>query len=337
MKILHVILDDNVKKYLTHIQSLEKNAPQTAEHVVVTDRQVDIDMKVHLLKPKKWNIFSIRNKFLHILYTEMPDMVHVHGGWSYAQYQCLKMSANRGFITYYSPYGEISSKTIKTNLWKEKIWKCIWYQRPMVRCADHVFSHSKKETEFLKLFGGKKHIFQLDEAEKTKQIHTRYREDYETKAVKEIDLRTMASVHRQLHAVLNGLPAPEIELTPRWQQQYEIFCRRHGLSEIITNNQVPRYTEEDSVNIIVSLIKELKMNLERGKATFGDVFSLCTIMQNNEYDEDEVCKQLHNSSLYNFTRRIVQIGDELCGIEPGYLPVLALNDESTIDLKKDFI
>lgn len=340
MKILHVILDDTVKKNLVYVMSLTNTISPFSENHLLTDRHVNIpNAEIIPLKYAHWNPLSIRNVFLKSLYTLMPDIVHIHGCWNYANYQCLKMASNRGFVTFFSPYGGITMKNIKENFWKEKVWKLLWYQRPMIKAASEIIIQKKKEENVLNMLGRNEGITLLqpnddDEKEYGMQLLELYKKAHFERIKNEVSMQTLAALHNQLHDLLHSRPMAEVHLSKREQEQYNVFCEAQELKDVVTKPyQIPRYNDGDACGVIYKMIGQLKKDLNKGKATFNDIFQLTATMQNNDYDEDQLVSGLEKNGTLLFTRRLIEIADELCGIDIGFMPCLPLDDEETTNIK----
>lgn len=340
MKILHVILDSSVKRHLVHVTSLTDATSPFVENHLVTNKHVNIpNAEVLQIHKSDWNIFSIRNTFLKQLYALMPDIVHVHGCWNYATYQCLNMARNRGFITFFTPYGEMSMKEIKTEFWKKKVWKLLWYQRPMLKRASFIIVQTQKEGDTLFTLGRSTDMDIVPTKatpsdDFAAHITALYKQCCDAQRTKEVSMQTLKAIHLQLHELLHSHSLPKLELSSREKQQYDLFCTQQELTSTLTDEyQIPRYSDGDAISEIYAMVKKLKSSMGKKKATFNDVFQLTATIQNNDYDEDKLMQGLQKDGLSNFLRRIVQIADELCGIEPGFMPCLPLNDEKTLEMK----
>lgn len=330
MKILHVIFDDAVKKDLVHVIELTDALSPHAENHLITNKHVSVpNAEVFQLDLFKWDILSIRNKFLSCLYSLMPDIVHVHGAWNYRSYQCLKMSHNRGFQTFFSPYGGITRENIKADFWKKYLWKLLWYQTHMVRCADYIVIESEQERRMINALGRTQNVI-LDSS----QMMVLYKQAVNTKDITEVSVKTLFTIHNQLNELIHSKPLPELNLCSFEKKQYDVFCKQQNLTQTLNGTYItPIFSEDDARTEINKMVRLLKQNISKRKGTFNDVFQIATIMQNNDYNEDKLLQELNNEHLLNFARRIIHIADELCGIEMGFMPCLPLNDEKTTSIK----
>ena len=339
MKILHVILDDKVKKNLVYVMNLTNDIAQQTENHLTTDKHVNIpNAEIIPLEYSRWNILKIRNAFLKILYTLMPDIVHVHGCWNYANYLTLKMAKDRGFVTFFSTYGEITMKDIKTHFWKKRLWQLIWYQRHMIKIATQVILQNKKEENVIGMLGRNDNFniipHTAENGGNSKQILELYQQAHSDAVRSDISMQTLAAIHDQLNDLLNLRPMREVRLSHREQEQYSIFCETHNLTDTVKESySIPRYNDGDACGVIYKMIIQLKKDIQKEKATFNDIFQLAATIQKNDYDEDQLMSGLEKSGNVLFTRRILNIADELCSIDVGFMPCLPLKDEETTNLK----
>lgn len=338
MKILHIILGKTVKKDLVNLIGVTDQIAQETENIVITDKHIDIpNAEVIQIHYNDMNPFAIRNLFLKHLYTIMPDIIHVHGSWSYSEYQCLKMASNRGFVTFYSPYYEFTMKSIKKNFWKEKLWKLLWYQRPLLKKADFVIVYRQKEVNLFNTLGRSQNVILLPE-NSSEELIKLYTQAHEEKISSEVSIQTLAALYQQLHELLHSRPMPFVKLSKREQEQYDLFCETQGLNSTVkTIYEVPRYSDDDACGVIYKAIKKLKNDVAKKKADFNDIFQLVATIQNNDYDEDKLVASLKREGMYNFTCRIIQIADELCGVDEGFMPCLPLNDMKTLSIKLQLV
>lgn len=334
MKILHILIGDTVKQNLIHLLDLTDRIAAETENLVMTDKHINVpaaDVKQVCLK--RWNPIYNRNIFLQLLYAEMPDVVHVHGSWCHANSRCLKWAHQRGFVTFYSPHGGLMMKEIKHKLWKEKVWKLLRYQLYTLHNADYVTASTSKEVEHMGTLGRHSNIKMADE-----NIVELYNKAKTHKIVNEVSMKTLCVLHQQLHGLLHSQPLTHVRMTSREQVQYNMFCTKHHLTETVNSNyQLPTYDEDEACGVIYKMIKKLKTDIANKTATINDVFQLIATINNNDYDEDQLVRSLKREKLYYFTCRIIQIGDELCGIEKGFMPCMPLNDKITVKLKLQII
>ena len=54
------------------------------------------------------NLLSLQKRFLRLLYDLMPDIVHIHGSYSYLSSRILRWSVQRNFPVVFTPNGGMS-------------------------------------------------------------------------------------------------------------------------------------------------------------------------------------------------------------------------------------
>ena len=107
---------------------------------------------------KPYNIFTIQRRFLQVLYTYMPDIVHIHGAWSYLSYKVIKWCLIRDFLIAYSPHGQLNSNILNSNFWRHKLPRILYYQRAMARNSNAIIVEDTTEMEQLKKLGWNRRI-----------------------------------------------------------------------------------------------------------------------------------------------------------------------------------
>ena len=91
---------------------------------------------------------GLHKRFLQLLYTVMPHVVHVHGSYQYINSRIEKWSLERGFPVVFSPLGGMNPAFIDKE-YGMRTWKLIRYQKAMVRHADCVLTTDNEEAEYI--------------------------------------------------------------------------------------------------------------------------------------------------------------------------------------------
>ena len=166
MKVLHYIpLLDKARDYLGE---LADNAGGVSEHAVYistlwaertyqsSGRFVIYQM---LKKPHRYvNLIHLQNRFLQILYATMPDIVHIHGCWSYVTAKICLWAKKRNFKVVVSPHGQLGEKVIEDHFWSKRLPSILLYQRRAIKRADALWAGSEQEVKDLKRLGWNKRI-----------------------------------------------------------------------------------------------------------------------------------------------------------------------------------
>ncbi len=339
MKVLHIIFDNNLRSPVNSLKNITMLTSTTLTHRVITDQAVDLpEEQLISIALKQWNTISICNKFLNILFTEMPDIVHIHSCWNHNAAQCLRMAKRRGFVTFFSPYRDLQPTVMKIHFWTDKVWKWLWFQRKMLKQADYIFAQDEKEMMELYNLGRLQNIALINvlasrSEETTTKIVNTYISACEEKDARQLSIGLLRIIHKQLNLLIQGERPYSVTLPEHEQRQYNIFCHRQGLDKIMKEFCIKKYDSTEILDILLKSIKDFRRNLNRHKATFAEVFTIVAMMQNNDYDEDLLCGRLTKNKNMMFTRRIIAIADELCGVIPGFMPALPLKDATTEKMK----
>ena len=94
------------------------------------------------------NLLALQKRFLELLYNLMPDLIHVHGSYSFINSRIELWSLRRGFPVVFSPDGGMSTEYIEAE-YGMRTWKLLSYQRDMVRRASAVVAHNTQEQEYI--------------------------------------------------------------------------------------------------------------------------------------------------------------------------------------------
>ena len=94
------------------------------------------------------NLLALHKRFLKLLYGFMPDIIHVHGSYSFINSRIELWSLRRGFPVVFSPDGGMTADFIEAE-YGMRTWKLLTYQRDMVRRASAVVAHNKQEEEYI--------------------------------------------------------------------------------------------------------------------------------------------------------------------------------------------
>ena len=94
------------------------------------------------------NLLALQKKYLKLLYSLMPDIIHVHGSYHFINSRIALWSKKRGFPVIFSPYGGMNPATIEAQ-YGMRTWKILTYQKKMVTDASAVLVSDPKESEYL--------------------------------------------------------------------------------------------------------------------------------------------------------------------------------------------
>lgn len=135
---------------------------------------------------KPYNIYTLQRRFLSILYSFVPDIVHLHGAWSFITSKVHKWCLDRDFLTVYSPHGQLNGNVINTRFWS-KLPRILLYQKQMVKCTNAIMADDAREREQLKKLGWNRKIDIVSSETETDSGSKTYSELYQ----KVIDSNTL--------------------------------------------------------------------------------------------------------------------------------------------------
>jgi hypothetical protein len=303
----------------------------------------------------------------------MPDIVHVHGCWSYSAARILRLSKSRGFRTLLSPHGQLEPWIMKQNLFKEKIPKILAYQWKTVRSAFAIQVMGDIEYENIKSLKWNKRIVTVKNSlitsaitnkEMAEKMISLYRKILDTKVYCLMNVQTKESFYKLLHAGLTGERInnfPQIDYYS-WRQMM-IFANNEGISNMLLKgcalqpyaypeidvNAISTFCdkkseEQQNYNDITSIeeqiykkIKLIYKGIFRNHLSTKSLCELADIMRNNDYNEATLANMLRKGKILKFTGRIEQILNETTGLEEGFMPVTSVNDILTYKIKKIYI
>ena len=379
MKILHFVpsIDASLGITSKYISVLCSGTGQSAEVHIACGRSLDpikIDnATVHFIPCDNKSYYSTRASWLKLLYEIMPDIVHVHGCWSYSAARILRLSESRGFRTLLSPHGQLEPWIIKQNFFKEKIPKMLAYQWRTVKSAFAIQVMGDIEYENIKSLKWNKRIVTVKSSLITSAITDKkmaeemvslYRKILDTKVYCLMNVQTKESFYKLLHAGLTGERInkfPQIDYYS-WRQMM-IFANNEGILNMfqkgcalqpyaypeIDVNAIStfcdkRSEEQQHYNDITSIeeqiykkIKLLYKGVFRYHLSTKYLCELANMMRNNDYNEATLANMLRRGKMLKFTGRIEQILNEITGLEEGFMPVTSVNDILTYKIKKIYI
>jgi hypothetical protein len=379
MKILHFIpsIDTSLGLISKYISVLCSETGTSAEVHIACDKSpnpIKIEnATVHFIPCDKRHHYSMRASWLKLLYEIMPDIVHIHGCWSYSTTKALRLSKHRGFRTLLSPHGQLEPWIIKQNLFKEKIPKLLAYQWRTVNLAFAIQVMGDIEYENIKLLKWNKRIVTVKNSLITSTITDKrmaeemlslYRKILDTKVYHLMNVHTKDSFYKLLHAGLTGEyinDFPQIDYNG-WRQMM-IFANNEGILDMfqkgcalqsyaypeIDINTISTFCDkkdnkEQEIKNAVSIEEEIYRKI---KSLYKGIFHKCLptkhlceladMMRNNDYNEAILANMLRKGRMLKFTGRIEQILNEITGLEEGFMPVKSVNDVFTNKIKKIYI
>lgn len=99
-------------------------------------------------KSQPVNLLALQKRYLELLYSLMPQVVHVHGSYHFFNSRIALWSRKRGFPVVFSPYGGMNPDFIEAK-YGIRTWKMICYQKAMTREAAAILTSDPKESEHI--------------------------------------------------------------------------------------------------------------------------------------------------------------------------------------------
>ncbi|MBO4820737.1 MAG: glycosyltransferase [Prevotella sp.] len=99
-------------------------------------------------KNRPVNLLALQKRYLELLYSLMPQIVHVHGSYHFFNSRIALWSRKRGFPVVFSPYGGMNPNYIEAE-YGLRTWKMICYQKAMTRGASAILTSDPKESEYI--------------------------------------------------------------------------------------------------------------------------------------------------------------------------------------------
>jgi hypothetical protein len=377
MKVLHYIstIDTTAgitSKYMSALCSM--SGCHAEIHIVCASSPQPISINnttVHFIPKGNRNNVRLRSIWLKTLYDIMPDIIHVHGCWSYDLACVVCLSTKHGFRTVLSPQGGLEPWIFKQRLWKEKIPKTVFYQWGAVRKAFAIHVSGAIEYKNFKSLRWNKRIAivknslitsEIDDEKMASEMLNLYRKILDTDVFRLMDKTTHEVFSKILHAGISGKRSDMIlEIDEKGWRQLMIFSKTENIYNIFLKgcsvqqidlpdidvnkietfvtrkNGIDKYEMNASLTNeqnIVELVKKVRKETFRQEIKLATLCQLSLILRNTEYDEDLLRGALKAKGLIKFMGRIEQIQNELMGLEEGFMPVESVNDISTSRIKK---
>lgn len=187
MKVLHYIpLLDSARAYLTDLSNQTDANNSSATYIVTlwADRTYSSSGRFiiyqMLKKPHRFiNLVHLQNRFLQILYATMPDIVHIHGCWSYVTAKICLWAKNRNFKVVISPHGQLEKKVIEDHFWSKHFPQILLFQKRTIKRADALWAGTEQEAKGLRRLGWNKRIGQLSDIDDEVTLQTAYAAFYQ--------------------------------------------------------------------------------------------------------------------------------------------------------------
>lgn len=92
---------------------------------------------------------SLQKRFLHLVYDLMPDIIHIHGSYSFLASRIAKWAYCRNFPFVFTPNGGMSPEYID-KAYGQRTWRMLTYQKKMSHRASCIITSDTKEAELIR-------------------------------------------------------------------------------------------------------------------------------------------------------------------------------------------
>lgn len=359
---------------LHYIDKFDTTTKSESEFISVLCTGMDHGVESHIVtrtyKPDrsyeglKVHVISGKNTSLKILYDVMPDIVHVHGCWSYHTAAFLFTADRRGFYTVLSPLGGLQPWVIKKKFWKRILPKIIGYQYLAVHRAGVIHATGMMEQENIKHLHWNKKVEIVKNALVTHEttigqmctdMASIYQKMIDDHIGKEINISTQQAFYTLVKAGLSydiNVLRPGISVISETEKNnftllkhndwrfLSIFAQKEEMTQTVVRGMSVLDMENETgmqggttiipshknTDDIINCLHLLKKSIWKRRLKIKDFSDLYTILRYNDYDEDELYTKLKEHHLRKLLSRLEYILVEMTGIEEGFLPLSPKND-----------
>lgn len=345
MKILHLYSQDE---------------PLIAQHVQTLVAAGNADF-VHLTKP------DVNKEVL-------PDIIHVHGCWTYnVARQAMKAHGNGGRVVF-SPHGGLDPWIIRERRLTEKLAKSLLWQRRLAESAYVMVAHSTIEADNLNSLNWNPRVETIRDATVThsitpeamgRQTHEVYRKVMDSNTIALMDEDTCLAMtillkaaitgdRRWVASLLDSTPAGKALtsgslLTESWRKLL-IYAEHENFRDMIDQGAKTAHISMPQIDTThiksylptayhrpvrrVCSVEVLVREMERKSPTMLQLIQLEEMLRRDNIEEEALVASLTAERQLKFFRRILQLLHEQTLIEEGFLPCQPLNDKQTESLRE---
>lgn len=373
MKILHVIpnfhLDDEVlHKALSLIACIPG---PTENHVVVSEEDAKKingqNITLHTL-PQRRTLparLSFPTQYIDILYQVMPDIVHIHGSWSYAGANIEKWSRKRGFKVVVSPHGRLKKHVWSLEFLKTRLLPTICYQRNMIHHCMAVHASNEEEKNNLVKLKWNMRINTIT-TEQSHKMPLFYQNVSDHDIHSQLSLDERQTICYLLHSKLSGklhqnnrFPHKKIEaLTTEQWRRILIYTEREKITDLIRDaveklqlnipiehvtkmnsfsENPPQYEKLNDKDGLLSMLLDTKKHIKKHTINLRQLSDLYQAFIILDEDEEDLHQKLRQKKVDRFTARMEQILSEIFFLTEGFMPIDKRNDYKTERIRQNII
>lgn len=140
-------------KILHYIPNFKKSMGQAARFVQMLQVVMGKSVETHIISGS-----ISRAEFQKRVDELQPDIIHIHGCWSFKSAIIELWARNRNIPVIISPHDSLSQKELQVDFWKKKLPSLIAYQLLAIKKAMVLHATSSQELDDLKQLGWKKRV-----------------------------------------------------------------------------------------------------------------------------------------------------------------------------------
>lgn len=231
---------------LYYIPSFQRSVGQASKFVQMLKQTMGRTIETHIISGE-----VSRRQFVKKLADVNPDIVHIHGCWSWHIAKVERWAENRGYPVVLSPHNGLSPAVIQTDFWKNRLPRILAYQFRVVKHAFVLHAISAEELKDLKELGWKKRIALIpynttsaDEQQLTESFRQLYQKVIDTNNRNRLHVREREALWVMLNAYTTIRHAePSMtdderkhisELTAHNWQSILVYAIDHGILPLVT-------------------------------------------------------------------------------------------------------
>lgn len=288
----------------------------------------------------------------------VPDIVHVHGCWSYTIVRQALRLHQQGVRIVFTPHGGLEPWVIAQRRFSEKLYKTLLWQRRLVERSYVIIAHGAMETKALEQLKWNPRIETIRNAVVTNSITpeamTQHTQDVYHKVM---DSNTVELMNKDTHLLMAILlkagitgdkrwitvEPPSIDDT-EWRRLLVYADHENVRATIDAGNRVlglhhdyvdtaqiksylPTYYHKPRVSAydVNSIVSEM----HRGPLTLRHFVALDKALRRDNVNDEWLTDALTETHLLKYFRRLLQVLTEVTLLDEGFLPAKPLNDRRT--------
>lgn len=305
-------------------------------------------------------------------FSGLPDIVHVHGCWSYKVVRQAMHHHREGARIVMTPHGGLEPWVVNERRLTEKLSKTLLWQRRMVESAYVLIAQGPMEAEALSQLGWNPRMESIRNAVVTNSITPEamrqqtfevYRKVMDSNTVELMGDDTRRMLTLLLKAGITGdrrwlvdksdpsqLLVPPSSLSETAWRQLLVYADHENVRTVIDRGlhvlgiRAP-YIETAHVKSYLPTSYQLPKvenrhvvgivsEMHHGPLTLRQLVELDRALRRNDCDDEQIVDALTEKRLIRYFRHILQLLVELIQTDEGFLPANPINDSYTVSLRR---